>query len=361
LTTLLDILRIVAALAVFLGHTNFIWFFGTSSIGPQNGQDYVVIFFVLSGFVIAWSTDLKKNLSFNQYVFDRLTRLWSVALPALAIGFCLDHFGSKINQQNYETIISTSHIESKFAISAFFLHESWFYSIRPGSNGPFWSLSYEFFYYLLFGSIVLLPTTSKKIIGTVIATLVAGPKVLLLFPCWIIGVLAYHLCRFKFRRSNIYLSTALTVTSGWYLFVTLKDRWSNWNPWDIPGLGLPPLFYSAKFLDDYLIAVALAAFIVGLSYWLTLEKKKEGPVSATIRHIAGCSFSLYAIHFPVMAFIGSMAASSVLEYLDIIGAILLVAGFCYLFSFIFERPLKFYRSCFLSFFPQFAKRCGIRS
>ena len=163
---LLDLLRITATLGVFLGHTNFHWFCGPSSFGPQNGQDYVIVFFVLSGFVITWSVDKKKNLTFNQYAFDRLTRLWTVALPALAIGFCLDHFGSKINQQNYDTILSTSHIESKFAISAFFLHESWFYSIRPGSNGPFWSLSYEFFYYLIFGSIVLLPTTSKKIIGT---------------------------------------------------------------------------------------------------------------------------------------------------------------------------------------------------
>ena len=361
MTTLLDTLRILAALAVFLGHTNFFWFFGQSSIGPQNGQDYVVIFFVLSGFVIAWSVDKKKDLKFSQYGFDRLTRLWTVALPALVIGFCLDHFGAKINPQNYNSILSTNHTESKLAISAFFLHESWFFSVRPGSNGPFWSLSYEFFYYWIFGSVILLPTTSKKIIGTLTAALIAGPKILLLFPCWLIGSLAYHACKSKSRWLNIYLSLALMVPSGWYLFVTLKERWFTWNPWDIPGLGLPPLFYSAKFYDDYLIALALAAFIVGISYWLTMEKQMKGPLTSTIKHLAGCSFSLYAMHFPAMAFLGSITALSLLEDLNIIGGIFSVLVFCYLFSLIFERPLIIYRTRLLSLFPQFAKKCGIRS
>jgi peptidoglycan/LPS O-acetylase OafA/YrhL len=41
---LLDTLRIFAATAVFLGHSNFPWFFGGGEIGPKNGQDYVIIF-----------------------------------------------------------------------------------------------------------------------------------------------------------------------------------------------------------------------------------------------------------------------------------------------------------------------------
>ena len=151
------------------------------------------------------------------------------------------------------------------------------------------------------------------------------------------------------------------VPSGWYLFVTLKERWFTWNPWDIPGLGLPPLFYSAKFYDDYLIALALAAFIVGISYWLTMEKQMKGPLTSTIKHLAGCSFSLYAMHFPAMAFLGSITALSLLEDLNIIGGIFSVLVFCYLFSLIFERPLIIYRTRLLSLFPQFAKKCGIRS
>jgi peptidoglycan/LPS O-acetylase OafA/YrhL len=188
--------------------------------------------------------------------------------------------------------------------------------------------------------------------------LIAGPKILLLFPCWLVGCLAYYACKFKSRWLNFYLSLALMVPSGLYLFVTLKERWSNWSPWDIPGLGLPPLFYSAKFYDDYLIAVALAAFLVGFSHWLTMEKRIKGPLASTIKHLAGSSFSLYAMHFPIMAFLGSMTASSLLEDVNIIGGIFFL---CYLFSLIFERPLIIYRTWLLSLFPQFATKCGIRS
>ena len=112
---------------------------------PQNGQDYVVIFFVLSGFVITWSVDRKKEYHFGQYLFDRLIRLWSVVIPALALGLVLDYFGRSIHPQTYGSIFSAEHLELKVLLSGLFLHESWFFSIRPGTNGPFWSLSYEFF------------------------------------------------------------------------------------------------------------------------------------------------------------------------------------------------------------------------
>ena len=102
---------------VFSGHVN--------GIGPQNGQDYVIVF-VLSGFVISWALDRKINYNFNQYLIDRLSRLWSVAIPALLIGCCLDYFGKGIHSQTYVNIINTNYSELKFIISGPFLHESWF-------------------------------------------------------------------------------------------------------------------------------------------------------------------------------------------------------------------------------------------
>ena len=212
MSLVLDTLRILAATAVFLGHTNFPWFFGGGEIGPNNGQDYVVIFFVLSGFVIAWSIDRKKELTFSQYTFDRLTRLWSVALPALIVGVALDFWGRSINLETYQHIFAARYLEAKILVSSVFMHESWFFSVRPGSNGPFWSLSYEFLYYMIFGSIMLLPSLKCKLIGGLLWILIAGPKILLLFPCWLIGCLAYYGC--KFIRINIFLATFFVLLSG---------------------------------------------------------------------------------------------------------------------------------------------------
>jgi len=361
LSSLLDFLRFSAAIAVFLGHTNFYWFFcgNYSGLGPQNGQDYVIIFFVLSGFVISWSIDRKKNYHFKQYLFDRMVRLWSVALPALFLGAVLDHFGRSIHPQTYGHIFSADHLGLKYLTSGLFLHESWFFSIRPGSNGPFWSLSYEFFYYLIFGAIALLPSLKSKLLVGLVFCLVAGPKILILFPCWLVGCVSYWGC--KKLRPNALVSMVLLVSSLSFLISTLAPRWVSWTPKDFPGLGVPPLFYSAKYLDDFVIALALGLLLLSLSRWFSIEMKPIGRITALIRTFSKCSFSLYAIHFPLMAFLSATWAVGLIKNMSHLQATLLVFLCCCVFALLFEVPLKWYRSLIIRTLPFLSQKCGIRS
>jgi peptidoglycan/LPS O-acetylase OafA/YrhL len=361
LSVLLDFLRLFAAIAVFLGHTNFYWFFcgNYSGLGPQNGQDYVIIFFVLSGFVISWSIDRKKDYHFKQYLFDRIVRLWTVALPALCLGAVLDYFGRSIHPQTYGNIFSADHFGLKYLISGLFLHESWFFSIRPGSNGPFWSLSYEFFYYLIFGAIALMPTLKSKLLVGLSFCLLAGPKVLILFPCWLVGSVSYFGC--KKLRPNALVSFAILIFSLYFLISTLAPRWTSWTPSDFPGLGVPPLFYSAKYMDDFAIAFALGFLLFSLSRWFSTEMKPFGHLSALIRTFSKCSFSLYAIHFPLMALLSALWAGGWLKNTSHLQATLLVFLCCCIFALLFEFPLKWYRSLIIRTLPILSQKCGIRS
>jgi len=360
-STLLNIFRLFAAIAVFLGHTNFYWFFSghTSGLGPQNGQDYVIIFFVLSGFVISWSIDRKKDYHFKQYLFDRMVRLWSVALPALCLGAILDHFGRSIHPQTYGSIFSSDHLSFKYLISSLFLHESWFLSVRPGTNAPFWSLSYEFFYYLIFGAIALLPSLKTKLCFGLAICLVAGPKVLILFPCWLVGCISYWGCRNL--RPNTLVSLLLLISSFYFLISTLAPRWSSWTPTHFPGLGLPPLFYSAKYLDDFAIASAIGLLLFSLSRWFSLDRKPKGRLSTVVRTCSKCSFSLYAIHFPLMAFLSANWSGGLLKNTSHLRATLLVFLSCCVFALLFEFPLKWYRSLIIRNLPLLSQKCGIRS
>jgi len=361
LSSLLDFLRFSAAIAVFLGHTNFYWFFcgHVSGLGPQNGQDYVIIFFVLSGFVISWSIDRKKDYHFKQYLFDRMVRLWSVALPALCLGAVLDHLGRSIHPQTYGSIFSADHLGLKYLISGLFLHESWFVSIRPGTNGPFWSLSYEFFYYLIFGAIALLPSLKSKLLVGLTFCLVAGPKILILFPCWLVGCVSYWGC--KKLKPNALVSWVLLVFSLYFLISTLAPRWVSWTPTNFPGLGVSPLFYSAKYLDDFAIALALGLLLLSLSRWFTLEMKPISWLATLVRTCSKCSFSLYAIHFPLMAFLSALWAGGLLKNISHLNATLLVFLCCSVFALLFEAPLKWYRSLIIRTLPFLAQKCGIRS
>ena len=280
-------------------------------------------------------------------------------MPALCLGAVLDHFGRSINQQTYGNIFSADHLGLKYLISGLFLHESWFFSIRPGSNGPFWSLSYEFFYYLIFGAIALLPSLKSKLLVGLSFCLIAGPKVLILFPCWLVGCLSYFGC--KKLRPNTLVSLGLLASSLYFLISTFAPRWVSWTPTNYPGLGVPPLFYSAKYLDDFTIALALGILLLSLSRWFTLEMKPIGRIATLVRTCSKCSFSLYAIHFPLMAFLSALWVGGFLKNASHQQATVLVFLCCGVFALLFEVPLKWYRTIIIRAIPFLSQKCGIHS
>ena len=303
--------------------------------------------------------DRKKDYHINQYLFDRMLRLWSVALPALFLGAVLDFFGRSIHPETYSSIFSSNYAGLKFLISGFFVHESWFFSIRPGTNGPFWSLSYEFFYYIIFGAITLLPNLKTKLFGGLAFCVIAGPKILILFPCWLVGCASYWGC--KKLRPNALISLALLASSGFFLFSTFASRWASWFPTSYPGLGVHPLFYSAKYLDDYTIALSLGILLFSLSRWFSLDNKPSGLFSGLIRNCSKCSFSLYAIHFPMMAFLNAIWASGLVQDISHLQATFGILLSCAVFALLFEFPLQKYRKMVLYTFPFLSKKCGIHS
>jgi peptidoglycan/LPS O-acetylase OafA/YrhL len=86
LSLYLDALRFGAAFTVFLSH------FGRFSAGMFSqmepyGGTAVMVFLVLSGFVIAWVTKTRER-TVDEYALSRLARLYSVILPAVIVNRC---------------------------------------------------------------------------------------------------------------------------------------------------------------------------------------------------------------------------------------------------------------------------------
>src|SRR5471030_124194 len=144
----LDLLRIFAAFVVFFGHANFGWF--SNNLFPGDlGHKFVTIFFVLSGYLIAFTVD-KKNKGLKRYLIDRFSRLYSVVIPALVFTYLIDFIGKHFNPGFYLPLISPNNQIERFILNATFLQQIWGLSTMPSSNSPFWSISYEFWYYMLF-------------------------------------------------------------------------------------------------------------------------------------------------------------------------------------------------------------------
>ena len=157
------------------------------------------------------------------------------------------------------------------------------------------------------------------------------------------------------------ISLAILVSSLYFLISSLAPRWTSWTPTDFSVLGVAPLFYSAKYLDDYTIALSLGLLLLSLSRWFSLEMRPIGRIASLVRTFSKCSFSLYAIHFPLMAFISALWAGGLLKNTSHLHATLLVFLCCCVFALLLEVPLKWYRSLIIRTLPFLSQKCGIRS
>ncbi len=79
----LDLVRVLSAAAVVAAHFAYTGAVapGAWGVASEMGREAVIVFFVLSGFVIAASTSQRRPDG-RAYALSRLARLYSVALPA---------------------------------------------------------------------------------------------------------------------------------------------------------------------------------------------------------------------------------------------------------------------------------------
>jgi peptidoglycan/LPS O-acetylase OafA/YrhL len=94
----LDLFRFLAAMGVFLFHAGMYPL--SSGILPYIyfNHELVVIFFVISGYVIAASA-ARPDRTLANYSADRLARLTSVVIPALVLTYFLAAIGSSVSPE----------------------------------------------------------------------------------------------------------------------------------------------------------------------------------------------------------------------------------------------------------------------
>lgn len=298
----LDIWRFLAAIGVLLWHADN--YCAAPGILPHINFNHklVVIFFVISGYVIAASAD-RPDRTLANYGADRLARLSSVVIPALLLTCTLDAIGSRISPELYASV--NPHWQPvRLLANFFYCQQIWFLCVNPSSNTPFWSLGYEFWYYVLLGIWVFVPVKTTRIFGLLAVSLFVGPKILLLLPAWSVGALAYHAgkCRHWSRPTS--LALFLGTGAAMVLALLFQDQLGLNNG----RAGMAPLYYSSNFLGDDIFALLVAAHFLACSrYSHHLGNRLETyPATRLVRWLAGHTFSLYLYHLPILLFIRSV-------------------------------------------------------
>lgn len=311
----LDLVRGAAALAVMLGHLRNLFFVDFHEItGNSNvlikivyfatgfGHEAVMIFFVLSGFLVGGAVLRGRTdgqWSWGLYATNRLTRLWIVLIPALLLGATWDHIGIHVFGTSgiygglaHSNVVGFA-VRPRLSASvmlgnALFLQEI----ITPtfGTNGPLWSLSFEFWYYVLFPLIVLAFPPGKfgwstilYATGAIVVAVFIGQSISLYFLIWLLGAAINLAPEPSGRRAKLWIVTATAALLA--VLAVLKFK---------PGIAQYP---------DFVVGVASAALIFALLR--SRGRSTLGLYSRTARRLAGFSYTLYVVHLPALAFISA--------------------------------------------------------
>lgn len=322
----LDAVRVLAAVFVVLSHTNLRTLTADVPVASDYGHTAVVVFFVLSGYVISLTATTKEKTG-RQYAVNRIARISSVAVPALLLAPLLDGVGQKLNPAIYVGQTTQGFWWLRILAGLTLSNEVWGLSIQAFSNAPFWSISYEGWYYILFGLLTYYQGHHKRLV-LFVAALLCGPKILLLLPVWLMGLFL--------QRSAV--ANRLSRRSGAVLYVASMAMFVAFH-----ALGAEAYFrrvvaalvgihfqldwmtYSGGFLGDYvlgaIVALNFAAFraaAVPLGWPLL---RFEG----VIRWTAGLTLSLYLFHRPLLLFFMALLRGDPQHSLFLVETLMLVA------------------------------------
>lgn len=300
----LDVVRFLAALGVFLHHLSADPF--SKGIIPgwlsQHGPTCVIIFFVLSGYVIAFVSHERETTAAS-YIVSRISRLYSVSLVALALTLLLDTVGMRLNPEVYTTrnVHGMPELITGYLSSLFFVneYEPFHYISWPGTNAPYWSISFEATYYLLAGLFLFL-RRSLAVPLSVLLLFAAGRTIAVLWPLWLLGFALYHFSgRIQLRRSQqiilFFASSAIIFAMPKLIPHLYPDNFGMCFPW-----GRKP--FNQKILADYVIGLTFAANIVSVHGLLRPYAVVLEHIAPAIRWLGSLTFPLYLLHFPAICF-----------------------------------------------------------
>jgi peptidoglycan/LPS O-acetylase OafA/YrhL len=300
----LDLLRFVGALLVLFSHIETdifgLWFWQLRSYGPQG----VVIFFVMSGYVIAYTADA-KNKTLRDYTIARGARLYSVVVPAIIFTVITEllirHFDASYFLQHAGQ--DRMSVWTHAFLNLTYTSQLWFIGERWWTNLPFWSLGYEAWYYVIFAAATYFPGRLRFFL-VLLTCVIAGPRILVLFPLWLLGVAAYEAGkRWTIPVSAACALFAISALGSVYLLLADTDASFTLLVGKVFGDKLVKTLLPPNFDFFYLLGIAITANILAFALMRIEFKTLLRAVGGPIRYAAGATFAIYLFHTPVLALI----------------------------------------------------------
>lgn len=325
----LDLIRFTAALVVVLSHAAGFTSLKIPIISGL-GTEAVVVFFVLSGYVIAYVSSNKEN-NYIAFFKARAIRIYSVLVPAVLITLIFDHIGLKYNPSYY---FSHSNFHYDYSIFTFiklnfFLGEGFNQHLVFGSSEPIWSIGFECIYYILFGSLLFCRKKPILILIFFIFIFISSPKVIIYFPLCLMGVVVYKISNVNFKYSHF-----LFIFTFPLFYLAIKLPLAH-VPMYKPFVWNLYQFSSIVYFYLFSLVVSINIFTARAFFEFTGFKKILTSCEYYIRYLSGKTFTLYLMHLPVMMLICSLYyPKTIISSLFVVVITIVITFF---FSYLFEN------------------------
>jgi peptidoglycan/LPS O-acetylase OafA/YrhL len=287
-------IRFFLAVGVVLFHYQLMWSLPSSWAGPINKARLSVdIFFILSGFILAHVyLQGDKMPAYRNFLAARFARIYPAhfvilgAMLLLFIGAGL--LGFRLNGDHFNL---TGFLRTLFLVQAWFPSHT-----LTNWNGPSWSLSAEWFVYLIFPAFAWIALKLRERPLTMIGLAVAA-----------FGVIDH----IYFRLTGIILPDAednlgiLRIMPEFLLGIGLYYLGQTLNPTRSQSVLAAFLATLALLgamhvrLDDRIIVALAGPFV--LTMGLLAKSGEHGPLShARLLFWGEASFAIYLIHMPIL-------------------------------------------------------------
>jgi peptidoglycan/LPS O-acetylase OafA/YrhL len=332
---ILESVRGGAALYVFFGHFILRYFIDKTnpiSILFAFGQEAVILFFLMSGFVIQYSYRQKK-ITFSNYFKKRFFRIYPLFLVAILLVFI-------------HNIISGFTIDIKTLLGNLLMLQD-VESLKPGTivdtygNSALWSLSYEWWFYMLF-----IPVSNFKNKNRFASLLIIFSAVLyFIFPIQLLRWLIYFSIWWSgVLLADFYVLNQLNLKTIFnkiivqiLLFPTLVLLLKAIST-PFVSVGVYPVLEIRHFLSA--IVFIMIAFFWKKMHWSGYVYFKP------LEKVAPFSYGLYVLHLPIIMIIEPLVFGQI-EYSMI--QFVLITLIVILMAYLFEIKIQ---KRFISQFPR---------
>ena len=310
---LLDVLRFAAAVSIALAHLTQPFFSKGWPLLIDKAKVGLVALFLMSGIVIRYVTVMRRG-RIQDFCVDRASRVYSVVIPSLLFTIVASYAARAANPAYYNANwgADMSHPVWRIFVNLIFFAQSWNWTYAPLSNEPFWTLSYEVFYYAIY-AVLLYFGGFKRWFWFVALCILAGQHIVLLLPLWLFGCVLHDMYQ-RFRAPSIsavrlhlgFLGAGLTGVVVMPYLVRLIIAAKN----VVTRLFLAHHHRPVNLHWAYIYyAIGLPLGFGLLWSMLLLERLRVNDKTSfarAVRVLSEATFPIYLIHFPLFVLIAAI-------------------------------------------------------